>query len=349
MFRFANPELLHALYILPVLIVLFFILYRRKKKIINRIGEPSMLTYLMPQVSNARSILKFFLRLLALGAVILAMARPQYGTKLEKVERKGVELIIALDVSNSMLAKDIQPNRLARAKMAISKLTEKLQNDRIGFIVFAGDAYIQIPLTVDYAAVKTFLPSINTNIVPQQGTDVGSAIELGMNSFDPESNLEKAMIVITDGENHRGNPEEMAKKANEEGINIHTIGVGSPEGTPIPVKETHGQQTFKKDEQGEVVVSKLDEQTLKKIASAGEGMYVRATKADLGLNELFREISQMEEKTIESKIYSNYKEQFQYFAGLALFLILVDFILLNRKNRWFQNIDIFKPTKGFTK
>ncbi len=348
MFRFANYEYLTLANLLPLLIVVFFIILYRKKKLLQRIGETSLIKQLMPEVSQTRHIIKFFLLMIALSFIIVVLARPQYGTKLQKVKRKGVELMIALDVSRSMLAEDIQPDRLTRAKMAISKLVDKLQNDRIGFIVFAGDAYMQIPITIDYAAIKTFLPSINTNIVPSQGTDVASAIQLASRSFNPESELEKALIIITDGENHQGEPIEAAQMAAEKGINIHTIGVGSPSGTPIPIEKKYGNQSFKKNEEGKVVISKLDETVLKKISAAGNGMYIRATNANLGLDKLFKEISKMEAKEMETRIYSDYKEQFQYFAAIALFFILLDFIILGRKNRWLSNIDIFKPTRKFT-
>ncbi len=348
MFRFANNEYLILTNLLPLLIVIFFIILYRKKKLLNRIGETSLIKQLMPEVSQTRYIIKFFLLFIALTFIMIVLSRPQYGTQLKKVKRQGVELMIALDVSRSMLAKDIKPDRLTRAKMAISKLVDKLQNDRIGFIVFAGDAYMQIPITIDYAAIKTFLPSINTNIAPSQGTDVASAIQLASRSFNPESELEKAMIIITDGENHQGDPVEAAKKAAEKGINIHTIGVGSPHGTPIPVEKKHGNQTFKKNEEGKVVISKLDETVLQEISAAGNGKYVKATNANLGLDKLFKEISKMEAKEMETKIYSDYKEQFQYFAAIALFFILLDFIILERKNRWLSKIDLFKPTRKFT-
>jgi Ca-activated chloride channel family protein len=349
MFRFANKELLYLVYIIPVLIIIFLIAFYQRKKAIKRIGNMPVIRELMPEMSNTRHIIKFILILLAIGSLIVAIARPQFGTTLKKVKRRGVELVIALDVSNSMLANDIKPTRLKRAKMAISKLADKLHDDRIGLIVFAGDAYMQIPITIDYSAVKMILGTINTNIVPKQGTDLGSAIDLAINSFDPRSKLEKAMVIITDGENHQGNPIEMAQQATEKGITVHTIGVGSPTGTPIPVPQKFAGNRFKKDNQGNIVISKLDEKVLQQVASAGNGSYIRATNADLGLDKLFKEISKMTEKEMETNIYADYQEQFQYFAALALFLLLLDFVILERKNKWLQKIDIFKPTQKFTK
>ncbi len=340
-FRFANQQFIHFLYAVPVLVALFFVVLFYKKKALKKIGDNKLIEYLMPDMSKGRPIVKFFFVLFALVAVILAIARPQFGSRLKEVKREGVEIIIALDVSNSMLAEDIQPNRLERAKMAISKLVEKLQDDRIGLIVFAGDAYMQIPITVDYSAIKLFMPSINTRIVPKQGTAIGTAIEMGMRSFDPESDRDKALIIITDGENHEDNAIEMARQAAEKGIIIHTIGMGTPQGAPVPEINKYGRKVFRKDKQGQIVVSKLDEVTLQKVAMEGGGKYIRASNANLGLNTIFREVSKMEKKEIKKKVYADYDDQFQYLAALALFFLLLEFMLLERKNKWLSKIDIF--------
>jgi len=342
MFRFGNSEYLYALVIIPVLIILFVAYMYRRKRALRRFGDIPVISQLMPYVSKVRPVLKFIFLLLALTSVIFALADPQFGSRLEKVKRKGVELIIALDVSNSMLAEDIEPSRLGRAKRAISQMVDRLHNDKIGLIVFAGDAYVQVPLTTDYSAVKMYLSSITTDIVPRQGTAIGSAIDLARKSFDPESGLEKALIVITDGENHQGNVVEAASQARKEDITLHAIGMGSRQGAPIPIRKENGQTVYQKDQQNNTVISKLDEGTLQRLASEGTGTYIRANNARSGLNKLFDEISQMTRKEIESKVYTDYEHRFQYLVALALFFLFLDLILLERKNKRLMKFNLFK-------
>ena len=306
----------------------------------KRFGDPDILNQLMPFLSVNRPVVKFLFILFALVFIILGMARPQFGSKLEEIKRKGIEIVIALDVSNSMLAEDIQPNRLEKAKQAIARLVEKLADDKIGLIVFAGDAYVQIPITSDYTSAKMFLSSINTQIVPKQGTAIGSAIDLGINSFSPDNEASKALIIITDGEDHDDNAVSLAAEAAEKGIVIYAVGVGTPNGTPIPVYSGN-QRSFRKDRQGNVVITKLNEKILREITNAGNGSYIRATNNRLGLNMLFDQISDIEKKELETRIYSEYDEKFQYMIGLALILILFDFILLERKNKYLKNIKLF--------
>jgi Ca-activated chloride channel family protein len=296
----------------------------------------------MPNASKSRPGWKFTIMLVAIALLVAGLARPQFGAKLQKVKRKGIELIIALDVSNSMLAEDIQPNRLGRAKRAISLLTERLSNDKIGLIVFAGDAYVQMPITTDYTSAKLFLSSINTSMVPRQGTAIGSAIDLAIQSFTPESESSKAIVVITDGENHEDNAGDMAEQAAENDIVVHTIGMGLPEGGPIPITKSNGQKDFKRDKNGEVVVTKLNEEMLQKIAAAGGGEYVRANNTEVGINAIYNEINKMEKTELESRIYSEYNDQFFYFIAAALLLLLVEVLLLERKNKFLKNFRLFK-------
>lgn len=345
MFRFGNYEYLYALAIIPVLIILFIAGVYLRRRSLRRFGDVEVISQLMPYVSRIRPVLKFLFLILALTSVIFATADPQFGSKLEKVKRKGVELIIALDVSNSMLAEDIEPSRLERAKRAISQMIDRLHNDKLGLVVFAGDAYVQVPLTTDYSAVKMYLSSINTEIVPKQGTAIGSAIDLARESFDQESGLDKAMIVITDGENHQGNVVQAAEKARKEGITIHAIGMGSPEGAPIPIRSNNGQTVYQKDQQGNTVISKLDPATLKNLAREGKGTFIRASNARTGLDELLNEINEMTRKEIESKVYTDYEHRFQYLLGLALFFLLLDLMLLERKNKRLMSFNLFK-TRG---
>lgn len=340
MFRFAHPELLFLLIILLLLVIFYVVMIGKKKKAIAEFGNPELLKPLMPLLSFKRGTWKFVMLMLALAFVIVGVAGPQFGSKLQQVKKKGVELMIALDVSNSMMAQDIKPSRLEKAKMAISRMVEKLSNDKVGLVVFAGDAYVQLPITTDYSSAKLFLSGINTDIVPVQGTAIGSAIDLAARSFTPEAETSKAIIVITDGENHQDDAVAAARNAREKGIVVHTIGMGLEQGAPIPQKGAPGQ--FMKDSQGNVVVSKLDENTLKEIAKAGEGVYVRASNAEVGLSQLLDEVNQMEKTLLEERVYSDYAEKYQYFLLAGLFFIFLEFMILGRKNKYFLKINIFR-------
>ncbi len=341
MFRFANIEYLYLLILIPVLVFVFMIVFNGRKKALKRFGETDVIGALMPDISFSRPVLKSVLVLLALATLVFGISRPQFGSKLREIKREGVEIIIALDVSNSMMAEDIKPNRLERAKQAIARLVDRLVNDKIGLIVFAGDAYTQIPITTDYVSAKLFLNTISTDIVPRQGTAIGSAIELGMKSFTQQEETSKALIIITDGENHEDDALEMARQAAEKGITIHTIGIGLPQGAPIPVY-SGGQKSYRQDRQGQTVISKLNETMLRDIAGAGEGIYIRSTDTRVGLDKLFDEINKMEKQEMESKIYSDYDERFQYVFGLGLFIMLLEFLVLERRNRWLSKINLFE-------
>jgi len=340
MFRFANIELLWGLLIIPLLVLIFAWSRIARRRALKRFGRQETISVLMPFASKSRPVFKFILLMLALAFFIVGAARPQFGSKLKKVKREGVELMIALDVSNSMMAEDIQPNRLERAKRAISRLVDRLSDDKIGLIVFAGDAYMQLPITSDYNSAKLFLSSVNPQIVPTQGTAIGTAIQMGIRSFTPEGQSNKAIIVITDGENHEDDPVSAAQEAAENGIVVHTIGMGLPSGAPIPVLKG-GQKDYLKDKNGEVVITKLNEPMLEKIASAGNGIYVRANNAQVGLNALFDEINKLEKEEMESLVYSEYDDQFQYFFAIGLFLLLLEFVILERKNKYFRKVNLF--------
>ena len=332
LFRFANPDFLYLLLLLPVLILLFIINEIRKKKALRRLGDINLVSSLVPEMSGLRPVIKFILQLVAVAAGIIMLARPQFGSKIEDVKKQGVEVIIALDVSNSMLAEDIQPDRLTRAKQAISRLVDNLDNDKIGLIVFAGDAYTQIPVTTDYISAKMFLSTISPDMVPKQGTAIGAAINLGIRSFSPGEGKSKAMIIITDGENHEDDPVTEAEEAAKAGIIIHTIGIGSTEGVPIPVIK-NGKKDYLKDENGNTVITKLDEEILKKIALSTNGNYVRASNSNIGLDEIFGDIKKMKKQDLESTMYTEYNDQFQIFAAIALFLLVADFMIMERRNR----------------
>lgn len=340
MFRFGNIEYLWALLLVPLLTVFFIWSRIARRRALKKFGQQEILNHLMPFSSKNRPGFKFLIVMVALAFFITGIARPQFGSKLKTVKREGVELIIALDVSNSMMAEDIQPNRLERAKRAISRLVDRLKDDKIGLIVFAGDAYTQLPITSDYNSAKLFLNSVNTQIVPKQGTAIGAAIDLARRSFTPNGEANKAIIIITDGENHEDDAISSAQAAVEEGIIVHTIGMGLPSGSPIPVLR-NGQTDYLKDRDGNVVVTKLNEQMLEQISAAGEGIYVRANNAQVGLNALFDEINKMEKEEMESKTYSEYDDQFQYFFAVGLFLLLLEFVILDRKNKYLINVKLF--------
>lgn len=343
MFRFAHPELLYLLILIPLLIVFFMIRMEKKKKAIAAFGNPELLKPLMPLLSFKRESWKFVIWMIALLFVIVGVAGPQFGSKLQQVKKKGVELLIALDVSNSMMAQDIKPSRLEKAKMAIARMMEKLSDDKVGMIVFAGDAYVQLPITTDYSSAKLFLSNINTDIVPVQGTAIGSAIDLAAKSFTPETEVSKAIIVITDGENHQDDAMEAARRAREKGIVVHTIGMGLEQGGPIPEQGHPGE--FMKDGNGNIVVSKLDEQTLREVAKAGEGLYVRASNTNVGLDQLLDEVNRMEKTLMEERVYADYAEKYQYFLLVGLFFVFVEFLILGRKNKRLMKINIFKTGK----
>ena len=341
MFRFGNSEYLYFLITIPVLLIWLFVVTSIRKKAIRRFGNEEVISELMPAASAGRLALKYVVVVLALAALVIGLARPQFGSKLKEIKREGVEIIIALDVSNSMMTEDIKPNRLERAKQAISRLVDRLDNDRIGLIVFAGDAYIQVPITTDYVSTKLFLESVGTNVVPKQGTAIGSAIDLGMKSFTPDPESSKALIIITDGENHEDDAVQAAEAAVEKGINVHTIGIGDPNGAPIPVYTGSGVKSFRKDREGNTVISKLDEKMLQQIAVAGNGVYVRSSDTRIGLNAIFDEINKMNKKEMDAQVYSDYDERFQYLFGLGFILLLIDFMILDRKNRWLNKIKLF--------
>lgn len=341
-FRFEHPEYFWALLVIPLLAVLFIWMVAWRKRAFRRFGEHDLMQRLVPARSGVRSIFKFMVLCLVYLFLVIGLANPQIGSKLVEGERKGIDIMVALDVSNSMLAQDIQPNRLERARQALSKLIDKLGNDRIGIVVFAGNAYVQLPITTDHAAAKMFLSTINTNVVPTQGTSIGEAVELASKSFDNDKHS-RVIVVITDGENHEEGAIKTTKKVAEQGINVYTIGMGLTEGTPIPEYDRYGRQTgYKKDRQGNTVVTRLNEPMLRDIAAAGNGVYVRANNTKAGLNKVFDEVNKLEKAEFESKMFSDYESRFQYFIAVALILLLFELLIFERKNKWLSRIRLFR-------
>jgi Ca-activated chloride channel family protein len=317
----------------------------QQKKAFKKLGDTNLLKQLSPEVSNGKPILKLILWCVAFILITIGLANPQIGTKLEEVKREGVDVIIALDISNSMRAEDIRPNRLEKAKQAIARFIDRLENDRIGIIVFAGRAYVQLPITSDFNAAKLFLGSIDPDLIPTQGTAIGAAIDLAVQSFVGQENKYKTLVIITDGENHEDDALESARNAVKEGIIIHTIGMGSPEGAPIPISSRGAQSDFLKDAEGSVVVTKLDQAMLEQLASEGKGIFVRASNGNDALETIMNSISKMEKRTIGSKQFSEYEDRFQYFLAAGLFLLLLEFMISNRKSKWIQNVKLLMSGK----
>lgn len=345
MFQLENKYFLYALSLVPVFIIIIWLYNRWRKKALAAYGDILIIQQLIPDVSKSKRLWKFILFTLAFALVILGIVNPQVGTKLEEVKRKGADLMICLDVSNSMKAEDLQPNRLEKAKQAISKLINKLEGDRIGIIVFGGEAYVQLPITTDYSAAKLFLESINTDMIPTQGTAIGTAIDLAIESFGKDEGKNKAIVIITDGENHEDDAIKAAEGAAEKGIAIHTIGMGSADGSPIPVYKNNVREGFRKDNEGNTIITKLNEPILQEVAEAGNGIYVRASNSDAGLSSVLDAISKLEKKQFESKMYSDYEDRFQWFIAAAFLLLLIDLFLTERKSKIYQQLNLFNDKK----
>ena len=330
MFRFANGEYLYLLTLIPLLVVILAFVSHRRKRLLARFGNTELVRELIPDFSVSRQRLKALLYLTALTLLIFAAARPQLGSKLREVKAEGVEMMLVVDVSNSMLAEDFEPNRLERTKYAINKLFEGLQQERVGLVAFAGEPKVQLPITSDYRMAQAFAKRLSPTLVGEQGTDVGKALELAMLSFSSQSERSRVIVLITDGENHEADAVAVAKKAAEMGIRIYTIGIGTPEGAPI---EIGGE--FVKDENGEMVVSKLGEPML-------GAAYVRATKQSIGLEEIVKSINEMERSELTTVKYEEYNEQYQYLVAVAIALLLLEGAILSRRNPRLRKFNIFR-------
>lgn len=326
----------YLLLLVPLMIVLYIIAVRARERRIKRFGDPATVSQLIPDASPRRVRNKFILFLLAAAFIVFGLARPQYGSKLREQVRTGVEMMLVVDVSNSMLAEDFKPNRLERTKMAINRLLNELDQDKVGLIVFAGDAYVQLPITSDYTTARTFVNRLSPNMVSKQGTAMGTAIDLAANSYSSESEGSRVMIVISDGENHEDDPVASAQTAADRGIVIYTIGIGTPEGSPILI-----DGDYIKDEHGDMVVSKLREDVLQATALTTGGSYVRATNQSIGLTEIVEKIGETQKAQFKTTIFDEYDEYFQYLIGIGLLLLLVEAIMLSRKNHILARFNIF--------
>ncbi len=339
MFRFGEPIYLYLLLLLiPLLLLDIFARIRRVKRI-KRYGEPALLRHLSPEYSVRRSRVKSFLLLAVFVSLVFMLARPQFGTSVQEVKRKGLETVIALDVSNSMLAKDVAPDRLSKSKAVISRLLDNSENDKIAFIAFAGEAFTQLPITTDYISAKIFLESMSPSFIARQGTDIRGAIELAMKSFTDNENVGRSIVLITDGENHEQGAVEAAREAAKKGIHIFVLGVGSPEGAPLYIE---GTDKYRRDNQGNIVMTRLNEAMCKELAQAGSGLYIHVDNTTTAENLLKAEMDKLAKKDVTSKVYSDYDEQFGVVAAIALFLLLVDTIILNKKNAWLRRFKFFE-------
>lgn len=337
MLFFAQAQYLFLLALIPLFFIVYAVLRGLRRRRIRKLGDEDLVRRLMPSWSGSKGWVKVALYTIAFFFFVIGMSRPQIGAKLKEHKTRGAEVMIALDVSNSMLAQDYSPCRLDRAKLAISRLVDKLQGDRIGLVLFAGTSFVQLPITTDYVSAKMFLSSISTESVPVQGTAIGDAITTSIRSFSAQSEKSRALVVITDGENHEDDAVEAAKQAAEMGIKVYTIGVGSAQGQPIPTKDG-----LMKDSSGDIVVTKLDEKTLQDIASAGGGAYIHAGNDEFGLNPIIADIRKLEDEEFQSVVFSEYDEQYMYFFGLALLFFVIEMLVGRRKARR----HIFKTTVG---
>ena len=338
MFRFENPIYLWLLLVIPILIIIKIMMWYVQRKKLSRIGNPTLLKELMPDVSRFRPGVKVLLLITALSSLILTLARPQFGSKISHEKRNGIEAIIALDISNSMLAQDVQPSRLDKSKLMIENLINSFINDKIGLVVFAGEAYVQLPITSDYVSAKMFLSDITPNLISAQGTDIARAIRVSLSSFTQQKGVGKAIILITDGEDNEGGALEAVKEAKEKGVNVFILGVGDSKGAPIPL----GNGEYLKDNHGQTVMTALNENMCKEIAQAGSGTYIHIDNTSLAQEQLNNELSKLQKGDSDAVVYSEYNEQFQIVALFSFILLLIEVCLLERKNPLFKRFNLFK-------
>ncbi len=331
-FRFGKPELLKAQLIGPVMVLLFLLDLGWRNRALKRFAHDGTRARVVPGLSGTRVFLRFLLLRMGLASVIVALAAPLYGTRVEEVKAKGIDLMVCVDVSNSMTCEDLKPSRMEVASRALSQLIDQLHGDRLGIVVFAGEAFVQLPITSDRSAAKLFLNSVNTDAVGTQGTAIGAAIDLARESFDPNTTSGKAIIVITDGENHEDDAQGAARKATEQGIVVHTVGMGAPQGGPLPIRR-NGQVTgYRKDRSNNTVISRLDESMLKEIAAAGNGLYVRATERSSGMNELLAELRTMDAQEVGTYRFASLEDQYQYPLGFGLLLMTIGLLFGDRRH-----------------
>lgn len=342
MFKFEHTIYFYAFAAIPLMLLLVLIYFAGRKKKLKKMGDARLIEQLIPYASRQKRIIKLILFLLAFSSLILAICNLQTGSKLTEVKREGADIIVCIDVSNSMLAQDLQPNRLTRAKYALEKMIDALEGDRLGLVIFAGEAYVQLPITTDYSAAKLFLESIGPGMVPVQGTNLAAAINKASESFSNDVAKNKAIILITDGENHDSEAIEAAEACNKKGLMINTIGIGSTNGVPIPLIENGVIKGYRKDKEGQTVITKLNSDLLKTIAGKANGVYVQASQADVGLSAVLNKINELDKAQLENKMYTDYEDQFQWFIALALLLFLIEFFISERVSEWYKKLNLFQ-------
>ena len=342
MFKFEHNIYFYAFAAIPLMVLLVVIYSVGRKRKLKRLGDSNLVTQLIPYSAKRKRTIKVILFLLAFSSLIIALCNLQTGSKLTEVKREGADIIVCIDVSNSMLAQDLLPNRLTRAKYALEKMIDALEGDRLGLVIFAGEAYVQLPITTDYSAAKLFLESISTGMVPVQGTNLAAAIKKASESFSNDQEKNKAIILITDGENHESEAVEAAEACGKRGIMINTIGIGSQNGVPIPIIENGVIKGYRKDKDGQTVVTKLNSDLLKIIAGKANGVFVQASQSDVGLTAVLNKIGELDKAQLENKMYTDYEDQFQWFLGLALILFFIEFIISARVSEWFKKLNLFQ-------
>ena len=341
MYQIEEPTYFYYLAIIPAIVVVFLLVLWWKKRIQKQFADHKLIQKLSPEKSTFKSFLKITVFCLALAFLIISLTNPKMGTKLETVKREGVDIVFALDVSKSMVAEDIAPNRLEKAKQIITKIVENLGSDRVGIIIYAGNSYPLLPITTDYAAAKMFLQNANTDMVSSQGTAINDAIERALTYYDDNEQTNRFLVIVSDGEDHEENTLELAKQAAEKGIKIYTVGIGTAKGGPIPLKENGRVMGYKKDSKGMVVVTQMNEQILRDIANAGNGKYINGNKTQQTIASIKEVLEKAEKSEFETKQFSDYEDQFQWFIGIGLLLLIVDVTLLEKKTKWIQKLNLF--------
>lgn len=342
MYELDHPYYFYLLALIPVVVLLYLALILWKKKARKAFGDSELLEQLAPERSTAKPFVKLLLAVLIIASLSVGLVNPKVGTRLETVKREGVDIVFALDVSKSMLAADVRPNRLEKSKQLVSRTLDKLVSDRVGMIIYAGSAYPQLPITTDYSAARLFLKSVDTDIIPSQGTAIADAIDMATGYYDDEEQKNRVLVIITDGENHEEGISEAVEKARDKGIKIFTVGVGTDRGAPIPDMRNGYNVGYKKDRNGEVVVSKLNTDVLRQISKETDGAYINGTNTREVVDFLMESISEMEKKEFEATVFSDYEDQFQWFLGLALLLLILDVFVLERKTQWFKKLGLFE-------
>lgn len=346
MYFLEEKSYLWLLLVIPVIVLLFALVIFWKKRMQKKFADKELLKKLSPNRSTSKSVLKVVVLCLGLSFLVLALVNPQFGTKLETVKREGVDAVFAIDVSKSMLAEDIAPNRLEKSKQLVTQIINNLASDRVGIIAYAGSAFPQLPITTDYGAAKMFLQSMNTDMVSSQGTAIREAIELATRYYNDEDQTNRILFIISDGEDHAGDVQEIARQAAREGIRIVTIGVGTPKGGPIPIKRNGIIQSYKKDNSGQTVITKLDENTLQEIAAAANGTYISGQVTNEVVDKVTDILQNMDKKEFESQQVAQYESQFQWFLGLGLLFLLLDVLLLERQTSWLKKLNLFNENRG---